>query len=109
MKFTEPHSAAFPRPIGESGQHEATNTEQDGMTIREWFDGQALAGLLAATRFGGEVYGTSTLARAAFDLADAMLAKSRRLCDEQAAKYAAERKARAERGLAEDEFDGEEP
>ena len=43
----------------------------DGMTLRDWFAGQALAGLL---RDGIDVFGVYATANDAYKMADAMLA-----------------------------------
>jgi hypothetical protein len=42
----------------------------DGMSLRDWFAGQALAGLL---REGIDIYGTGDTAVTAYKVADAML------------------------------------
>lgn len=58
---------AFPRSEGQS------STEFDGMTLRDWFAGQALAGWLAS--FGpGEAVKVNGLAQFAYEIADALLA-----------------------------------
>jgi len=66
---------AFPRPIG----HHPTagceyNAAQNGMTLRDWFAGQALAGYMANPNL---VYGDSVarqrVAKVCYGLADAML------------------------------------
>ena len=41
---------AFPRPQAETSQ--GGNFEQDGMSLREWFAGQALVGLLSNFKSG---------------------------------------------------------
>jgi len=46
------------------------HNDYKGMTLRDWFAGQALAGLLAP----GKIAGTAEFARAAYSYADAMLA-----------------------------------
>ncbi len=38
---------AFPRSAAFSNAERTACTEQDGMTLRDWFAGQALAGMLA--------------------------------------------------------------
>lgn len=60
---------AFPMGNPEQGGH-------DGMTLRDWFAGQALAGLLAnqqATPFGMSA-NSDSFARRAFHISDAMIA-----------------------------------
>jgi hypothetical protein len=59
------------------------NYEQDGMTLREWYAGQALAGEFAAQNAHCGAYHTDTdietlkgRARLMFRMADAMLAVS---------------------------------
>ena len=53
---------AFPVP------NDANTNGQEGMTLRDWFAGQALAGLIAQCNMPDEVY-----ARMAYTLADTML------------------------------------
>lgn len=51
----------------------------EGMTLREWFAGHALAGLCACGDGRGDVLmGPADTARAAYDYADAMLAERAR-------------------------------
>jgi len=67
--------AAFPRPTGEY------NSAQDGMTLRDWFAGQALTGGLSSEdESTGCVYTTTSdytreeiAAREAYKMADAMI------------------------------------
>ena len=63
-----PRAAFAPHNVGyeDVGIHDS----QEGMTLRQWFAGQALAGLLAAER----VAAPSEVASRAFLMADAMLA-----------------------------------
>lgn len=63
---------AFPRPADDFG---GGSSREDGMTLRDWFAGKALAGYLAA--FGGDGVQLPTFkeaAREAYGYADAMLA-----------------------------------
>jgi len=46
-----------------------------GMTLRDWFAGQALAGIVAITFQGTRVFGPAAAAREAFKHADEMLAQ----------------------------------
>ena len=69
-------------PVFES---ERTGTDygltDPGMTLRDWFAGQALAGLLADGRYayeGEPIVTDKGFAIAAFDIADAMLAERER-------------------------------
>lgn len=71
---TGPDEAAFPRPCGAANREEQ-NLEQTGMTMREWYAGQALCGLLADGDFNVK---PAVAAELAFKIADAMLAESRR-------------------------------
>lgn len=60
---------AFPRaPLGEDCAH--PYGQQDGMSLRDWFAGQALAGLLSE----GEYVDERPVAFRAYVYADAMLA-----------------------------------
>lgn len=45
--------AAFPRPLGHNGQptYSEVSTAQDGMSLRDWFAGQALNGCFASDRW----------------------------------------------------------
>ena len=69
---------AFPRPLSKLSPEEFS-VEQDGMSLRDWFAGMALQGLLAATE--PDDYGKSSiddgvracLVRESFRAADAML------------------------------------
>lgn len=58
--------------INDSGPAFPTRYHEDmhGMTLRDWFAGQALAGLL---REGIDIYGTGDTAVTAYKVADAML------------------------------------
>ena len=58
---------AFP-----TGDH--THGGHDGMTLRDWFAGQAMQGMLA----DGSAWETAKLARDAYKAADAMLAERER-------------------------------
>jgi hypothetical protein len=62
---------AFPIPQREGPGH------PDGMSLRDWFAGQALVGLLASPRgpAGGEPMSDQLAAKNAYILADAMLAQ----------------------------------
>jgi len=60
---------AFPDPARASG-----HPMESGMSLRDWFAGQALAGLLAYPE-NGEWFKPTSLARAAYDYADAMIAE----------------------------------
>ena len=50
-----------------------TPSEADGMTLRQWYAGQALCGQLAG-EVGGEVWNERHLAARCFRLADEMIA-----------------------------------
>lgn len=66
---------AFPRTMGWNGltdyEEHRCSDDQTGMTLRDWFAGQALAGILAATT----VAGPGESASRAYGMADAMLAE----------------------------------
>ena len=66
--------AAFPRP---GGIHSDKDTEQitpmqDGMTLRDWFAGQALVGLCSNPDYCPPDFGY-TVSETAFEIADYML------------------------------------
>lgn len=73
--------SAFPRPMsvshGSISEHQYSASEQDGMTLRDWFAGMALQGLMAnpafATAFPEARSAGITPPRLAFEMADAML------------------------------------
>lgn len=54
----------------------AATTPQSGMTLRDWFAGHALCGLLAwSPEEGHKQYSPETAALIAYDMADAMIAE----------------------------------
>lgn len=61
---------AFPSVLYK--QEPAENTAYDGMSLRDWFAGQALAGLIAHEGLGAQSH-CESLATGAFAVADAML------------------------------------
>lgn len=65
MTDQPPNPPAFPHPSGAQGC--------DGMTLRDWFAGQALAGLMANPSLGDD-----RAPHYAFFLADAMLIERNR-------------------------------
>lgn len=86
---TKAHEAAFPVP-----DNTATAGEP-GMTMREWYAGMALQGLLAAVSPDDVLPGNDNptiaewqehFARVAFGYADAMLAQAAAICRPPAAK-----------------------
>lgn len=65
---------AFPRPIGEyklvgAGEY---NKSQEGMTLRDYYAGQALIGLIARIPSDGGLDSVS-ISQSAFEIADQML------------------------------------
>lgn len=76
---------AFPRPsstvtVWEEG-HPTLETEDghQGMSLREWYAGQALPGVLVARR--DEITTPESIAAECFALADALLAASQRVSE----------------------------
>lgn len=68
---------AFPRPIGEAPNAIGGgrfNREQSGMSLRDWFAGQALAGI-CGDGIPGSHHQPATTAHEAYAYADAMLAE----------------------------------
>ena len=58
---------AFPNPSGD-------DSDNNGMTLRDWFAGQALAGWIASTRDSeASEWDATWWARKAYETADAML------------------------------------
>ena len=67
---------AFPRPSADHGSY--GSCEQDGMSLRDWFAGQALTGLLAnPNRENNDKWSwhTGSLTGDAYQYADDMLAE----------------------------------
>ena len=62
--------AAFPRPQAETSI--GGNYEQDGMSLRDYFAGQALVGFSQIHVIHGTPY--KSLAKSAYEAADAMIA-----------------------------------
>lgn len=62
---------AFPMIVWKSPDGMLAMPSEPGMTLRDWFAGQALAGLIAHPSSEGSVI---TVAQWAYDHADAMLA-----------------------------------
>jgi hypothetical protein len=66
---------AFPRPIGSIQSHDY-NADQEGMTLRDYFAGQALVGILANPTEGDcTSEDADFIARLCGKFADAMLAE----------------------------------
>ncbi len=57
---------------GPAFSHSRLGSDSDGMSLRDWFAGQALAGLLSIYEFAEDV-GESDIARMSYAQADAML------------------------------------
>ena len=70
---------AFPRPEGES------ETSNDGMTLRDWFAGQAMAKLVELSEgdYRSPDAAVQAVGRAAYMYADAMIAEKRQMEGEQ--------------------------
>ena len=69
--------AAFPCETYGFRNGKETTTPTNGMSLRDWFAGQALIGIMSnytTTKFGAT---DADVARAAYDYADAMLASRR--------------------------------
>ena len=72
---------AFPRPVGHVTTGQMNVREQAGMSLRDWFAGQALAGIMAADIKIPDALGAlnevrhtpDAIAKASYDYADAML------------------------------------
>jgi hypothetical protein len=75
--MSKQNEPAFPvvftdQVYGKDGESSTDTYSAGGMTLRDWFAGQALAGLIGhPTTFG--CTGDSTIAEMAYKLADAML------------------------------------
>ena len=65
---------AFPIPMGEATQAYMYNKAQHGMSLRDYFAGQALAGIMANPDMVRDAYSKSTWqAQTCYLMADAML------------------------------------
>jgi hypothetical protein len=64
---------AFPRPATKGSSGSIIRESQNGMTLRDWFAGQALAGFCAAPR-DRRNNDNKVMATGAYTAADAMLA-----------------------------------
>lgn len=71
---------AFPRPSGPA-QEDINTSAHEGMTLRDWFAGQALAGMAASNYYQNVVRNSNdntlrgSIARFAYSLADDMIAE----------------------------------
>ena len=65
---------AFPRPDERGPYGEGIREGCDGMTLRDWFAGQALAGVMAYCGSHGIGWGCGDIASRAYEASDAMLA-----------------------------------
>lgn len=71
--MTHDGGPAFPSVL--YSHERAENWSTDGMSLRDWFAGQALMGISVGYEVNGEpLPGNDTLAREAYCIADAMLA-----------------------------------
>ena len=70
--------AAFPQPIAVSAAGDVYYSGDFGMSLRDWFAGQALSGILASSEtallFSSAVVSRMDMARSAYEFADFMLA-----------------------------------
>lgn len=62
--------------MGDTSKEVTAWDGNDGMTMREWYAGMALQGILAACTGETNLIKSPTAARWAFDYADAMLAEA---------------------------------
>ena len=67
------NNSAFPFRIDESSKYQGT-----GMTLREWYAGLALHGLLSTPQKGTNRYSLDTIPIAALNAADALLEQLKR-------------------------------
>lgn len=65
---------AFPVPPASFGPSGDLAVATEGMTLRDWFAGQALMGIIAGCAGSGLTYDDHEAAEDAFQVADAMLA-----------------------------------
>lgn len=74
--------AAFPRPLSTDDHQQSCNVsfDQSGMTLRQWYAGMALQGLLATGADFHDKHGDGWdwHARAAFAMADSMIAEGKK-------------------------------
>ena len=69
---------AFPRPVSGPTHEYSESGPQEGMSLRDYFAGQALVGLLACS-IPGQEHIAANAAREAYVVADAMIAESERV------------------------------
>lgn len=75
MSLPKDNPSAFPRPFSTTGtayDFVQSVEEQDGMSLRDWFAGQALAAVITSA---AAATGPKTLSVRAYMIADAMLAE----------------------------------
>lgn len=64
---------AFPRPAVITPQGVYVSESEIGMSMRDWFAGQALAGILASRHYSQTQLAVDGIAKTLFEMADAML------------------------------------
>lgn len=69
---------AFPRPLGHGVTGQVNSEAQDGMTLRDWFAGEALMGMHARDTFDVGQDTPEKRAKLAYLDADAMLNERKR-------------------------------
>ena len=67
--------SAFPSEQGETQNNEWNQTYQPGMTLRDYFAGQALAGAIANHQYDFGYTDPQEMATCYYEIADAMLAE----------------------------------
>ena len=72
MKYNGPNDAAFPSPYCP----DTDNGGEPGLTVREWYAGMALQGIINGGNF--QAWKLDGIAKLAFDVADAMLAEAKK-------------------------------
>ena len=77
MSMEDNGGPAFPHDGRDNGPGNIKGRPHDGMTLRDWFAGQALAGISGMTESDGSSFlhspGMKAAARWAYSFADAML------------------------------------
>lgn len=74
MSIPDDGGPAYPSRLPKNRDQHLLDNINSGMTLRDWFAGQALSGMLAQPLDSDCAFSTKLCAKSAFEYADAMLA-----------------------------------